>query len=61
MSVVDIGANDDAIVLRKDGTQITLGDGSDCPLPLLNNNSNNNQPQMELKQIALTLGFAGNG
>ncbi len=57
VSVVDIGANDDAIVLRKDGTQITLGDGSDCPLPLLNNNSNNNQPQMELKQIALTLGL----
>lgn len=57
VSVVDIGANDDAIVLRKDGTQITLGDGSDCPLPLLNNNHNNNQPQMELKQIALTLGL----
>ena len=57
VSVVDIGANDDAIVLRKDGTQITLGDGSDCPLPLLNNNPNNNQPQMELKQIALTLGL----
>ena len=33
VSVVDIGANDDAIVLRKDGTQITLGDGSDCPRP----------------------------
>jgi len=57
VSVVDIGANDDAIVLRKDGTQITLGDGSDCPLPLLSNNPINNQPQMELKQIALTLGL----
>lgn len=57
VSVVDIGANDDAIVLRKDGIQITLGEGSDCPLPLLNNNPNNNQPQMELKQIALTLGL----
>lgn len=57
VSVVDIGANDDAIVLRKDGTQITLGDGSDCPLPLLNKNFNKKQPQMELKKIALTLGL----
>jgi len=57
VSVVDIGANDDAIVLRKDGTQITLGDGSDCPLPLLDNNPNNREQQMELKQIALTLGL----
>lgn len=57
VSVVDIGANDDAIVLRKDGTQITLGDGGDCPLPLLNHKPNNNQPQMELKQIAQTLGL----
>lgn len=57
VSVVDIGANDDAIVLRKDGTQITLGDGGDCPLPLLSNKPNNNKPQMELKQIAQTLGL----
>lgn len=57
VSVVDIGANDDAIVLRKDGTQITLGDGSDCPLPLLSNNHKNNQAQMELKQLARTLGL----
>lgn len=57
VSVVDIGANDDAIVLRKDGTQITLGEGSDCPLPLLNKNFNKKQPQMELKKIALTLGL----
>lgn len=57
VSVVDIGANDDAIILRKDGTQITLGDGMDCPLPLLNTNHNNTQPQMELKQLALTLGM----
>ncbi len=33
VSVVDIGANDDAIVLRKDGTQITLGDGVTAPSP----------------------------
>lgn len=56
VSIVDIGANDDAIVLRKDGKTFTLGDGDDCPLPLLNNN-HNNQPQMELKTLALSLGL----
>lgn len=56
VSIVDIGANDDAIVLRKDGKTFTLGDGDDCPLPLLNN-SHNKQPQMELKTLALSLGL----
>ena len=37
VSLVDIGANDDAIVLKKDGKQITLGKDSACPLPLLKN------------------------
>lgn len=57
VSVVDIGANGDAIVLRKDGELITLGDGADCPLPLLNQPTTNNQPQMELKTLALQLGL----
>ncbi len=35
VSVVDIGSNDDAIVLTKDGKQITLGRDGECPLPLL--------------------------
>ena len=35
VSLVDIGANDDAIVLQKDGKKITLGRDSECPLPLL--------------------------
>ncbi len=56
VSIVDIGANGDAIVLRKDGKLITLGDGGDCPLPLLNHKPNNN-PQMELKTLALQLGL----
>lgn len=56
VSIVDIGANGDAIVLRKDGELITLGDGGDCPLHLLSNNTNNN-PQMELKTLALELGL----
>lgn len=57
VSVVDIGANGDAIVLRKDGELITLGNGADCPLPLLNQPTTNNQPQMELKTLALQLGL----
>ena len=49
VSLVDIGANDDAIVLQKDGKKITLGKDSECPLPMLK--------QMEQKQYALQLGL----
>lgn len=38
VSVVDIGANDDAIVMRKNGEQITLGKDGKNPLTLLSNN-----------------------
>ena len=58
VSVVDIGANDDAIVLKKDGKQITLGRDGACPLPLLNNNNNHQKrEEMENKTIALQLGL----
>ena len=58
VSVVDIGANDDAIVLKKDGKQITLGRDGECPLPLLNNNNNHQKrEEMENKTIALQLGL----
>lgn len=40
VSVVDIGANDDAIVLQKDGVRITLGKDGYDGLPLLNNAAN---------------------
>lgn len=56
VSLVDIGANNDAIRLHKNGQLITLGDGGDCPLPLLNHKPNN-PPQMELKALALQLGL----
>ena len=56
VSLVDIGANDDAIVLQRDGKKITLGKDSECPLPLLNNN-NQKIKQMEQKQFALQLGL----
>ena len=50
VSVVDIGANDDALVLKKDGKQITLGRDGECALPLLNTNPIK-QEQMEQKKL----------
>lgn len=57
VSLVDIGANNDAIRLHKDGQLITLSEGGDCPLPRLNHKPTNNQPQMDIKTLALTLGL----
>lgn len=58
VSLVDIGANDDAIVLKKDGKQITLGRDGACPLPLIDNNKPSKQKsEMETKTIALQLGL----
>jgi len=55
VSLVDVGSNDDAIVLMKDGKQITLGKDGDCPLPLINNQKT--KEEMELKILALQLGL----
>lgn len=56
-SIVDIGANDNAIVMRRDGKQITLGKDSDNPLPLLSHKPQKTTNQMEFKAIALKLGL----
>ena len=56
VSLVDIGANNDAIRLHKNGQLITLGDGGECPIPLLNHKPTNN-PQMDIKTLALQLGL----
>ena len=56
VSLVDVGSNDEAIVLMKDGKQITLGKGGDCPLPLIINNQKTKE-KMELKILALQLGL----
>lgn len=58
VSVADVGANDDALVLHKDGKTITLGRDGDCDLPLLNNNNKHQKTEeMENKTIALQLGL----
>ena len=58
VSVVDIGANNDALVLKKDGKEITLGRDGESSLPLLNNiNNHQKEEEMENKTIALQLGL----
>lgn len=53
-SIVDVGSDDGAIALRKDGKLLTLSAGVDHPdLPLLNNNLKEN----EMKTVALALGL----
>lgn len=59
VSLVDIGANDDAIVLKMDGKTINLGKDGENPLPVLNNNQNNTTMN-ELKNVALQLGLPEN-
>lgn len=55
VSVVDVGANDDALHLQKDGQLIGLGKDGGAELPLLN--INQKAKSMELKQLALSLGL----
>ena len=59
VSLVDIGANDDAIVLQKDGERITLGKNETSSFVILINSNNNNQiqTQMEKKELCLLLGL----
>lgn len=57
VSLVDIGANNDAIRLYKNGQLITLGEGGDCPLPPLKHKQPKNNPQMDIKTLALQLGL----
>ncbi len=57
VSLVDIGANDDAIRLYKDGKLVTLGIGGDSPFLQLNHKPTNNNSQMDIKTLALQLGL----
>lgn len=58
VSMVDIGANDDAIRLHRDGKCITLGKEDECLLPLININLHKQEKKMETKDFALMLGLA---
>lgn len=53
VSLVDIGSNDDAITLRKDGKILTLSGGGENFLPILNTK----QKSMDTKTLALMLGL----
>ncbi|MCR5394174.1 MAG: HK97 family phage prohead protease [Bacteroidales bacterium] len=58
VSMVDIGANDDAIRLYKDGKCIELGKGGECQLPMITNKQQlQNKQEMEQKTLALLLGL----
>ena len=61
VSLVDIGANDDAIVLQKDGKRIELGKNGGAVLPLLNtiiiNQTTKRTKKMDQEKIALELGL----
>lgn len=58
VSVVDVGANDDALVLSRDGVTLELAKDGSNPLPLLNINTNNHEEQMFKKEeLALMLGL----
>ena len=55
VSMVDIGSNDNAIVLKKDGKTLELGMGGDCGLPKLENTNPKIENEMEIKQLAMAL------
>lgn len=73
VSMVDIGSNDDAIVLSMHGRMLRLGAGGECPLPLLRqatsyelqatsdttiiNPNKNESAMMTLKDVALMVGL----
>lgn len=55
VSIVDIGANDDALRLYRDGVEMTLSDNGSNPLPKLKIQK---ESIMELTKLALSLGLA---
>ena len=57
VSLVDIGANDDAIVLQRDGVRIELGKDAADVLPLLHSENPQNNKTMDQEKIALLLGL----
>ena len=60
VSIVDIGANDDALVLYRDGKTIGLGAGKDQELDFLNFNNNKTKDAKMNKEILVQLGLPEN-
>lgn len=58
VSIVDVGSNDDALVLTRNGVRLELGKDGSNPLPLINNKPSNQTKQMELQKLAQLLGLA---
>lgn len=58
VSIVDIGANDDALVLYQEGKLLKLSATGECDIPEINQNINIIETQM--KTIALKLGLQEN-
>jgi hypothetical protein len=59
VSIVDIGANDDALVLFRDGKTISLSAGNSQELEFMNL-SNNQTKDAKMKELALQLGLPEN-
>lgn len=57
VSIVDIGANDDAIVLRKDGRRLYDKNINEVLNLMKTSNNQQNQNEMKLQSIALLLGL----
>lgn len=57
VSVVDVGANDDALRLTHDGKVLTLAHGMECDILPLMNMSNHNNNDMLREQLIETLGL----
>ena len=58
VSLVDIGANDDAIALHKDGVRLTLGKDAADVLPPLHIKNNKKRKEMDQEKLALELGLS---
>jgi Caudovirus prohead protease. len=59
VSIVDIGANDDALVLYDENhNKLKLVYGEDCQVPRIKLNKDNNQKESKMKEIALKLGLS---
>lgn len=56
VSVVDVGANDEAMVLTHGGREITLGQGGENPLPRLETRTDK-EKNMDAKMFAQVLGL----